>query len=65
MPLYEYRCGECGHVVEVLERAADRRKHTCPKCGCREMEKLVSAFGVGAGKRSSSPSCPTGTCPFS
>jgi len=65
MPLYEYRCSKCGHVMEVLEKANARGRHTCEKCGGRRMEKLLSTFGVGAGVKSAGGSCPTGTCPLS
>ena len=65
MPLYEYRCKECKHVTEVLEQANASGRHTCEKCGSGRMEKLVSTFGVGSNPRSSSGSCPTGTCPLS
>lgn len=65
MPLYEYRCGKCGHVMEVLEKSDAGGRHTCEQCGSRRMQKLMSTFGVGAGGGSSAGSCPTGTCPLS
>lgn len=65
MPLYEYRCAKCGHVMEVLEKADESRRHTCEKCGSRRMEKLMSTFGVGGRAGSSDDSCPTGTCELS
>ncbi|MFW6107480.1 MAG: FmdB family zinc ribbon protein [bacterium] len=65
MPIFEYKCEECGHVTEVLERAGSRADHKCRKCGSSRMEKLLSAFGVGKGRSSSDGSCPTGTCPLS
>ena len=65
MPLYEYRCKKCGHVTEVLEKADASGRHSCDKCGSRQMVKLLSAFAVGGGGSSSSSSCPTGTCPLS
>lgn len=64
MPLYEYRCAKCGHVMEVLEKADASHRHTCEKCGGRRMEKLMSTFRVGASAKSSGGSCPTGTCPL-
>jgi putative FmdB family regulatory protein len=65
MPIFEYRCKKCGHVTEVLERPGGGSRHECEKCGSAQMEKLLSAFGVGRGSSSSSGSCPTGTCPLS
>ena len=65
MPIYEYRCQGCGHVIEVLESASGKGKHDCPKCGQPGMQKIFSAFGVEkGGPSSSSGSCPTGTCPL-
>ena len=67
MPIFEYRCKQCGRVTEVLERPGSNRKHTCEKCGSRAMEKVFSAFSarVSSGSTSSgSSSCPTGTCPL-
>ena len=65
MPLYEYRCGKCGHITEVLEKADSSAQHVCEKCGGRRMEKLISSFGVGPAGKPSGGSCPTGTCPLS
>ena len=65
MPLYEYRCVKCAHVMEVLEPMGAGGSHKCEKCGSRRMEKLISTFGVGTAAKSSGGSCPTGTCPLS
>jgi putative FmdB family regulatory protein len=29
MPLYEYRCEDCGQVIEVLQRSGDPDPATC------------------------------------
>ena len=49
MPIFEYKCEDCGHVTEVLEKSGARKKRTCAKCGGRKMAKIFSAFGLGAG----------------
>lgn len=33
MPLYEYRCRECDHTYEKLERMSAPSTGTCPECG--------------------------------
>ena len=33
MPLYEYRCQECGLRYERLEHVSDTHDGTCPECG--------------------------------
>lgn len=32
MPLYEYRCSECGHEFEVIKKFSDYGVAICPKC---------------------------------
>lgn len=45
MPIYEYRCGACGHQSEFLQRLNDAPLTDCPECGKPELGKLVSAAG--------------------
>jgi len=45
MPIYEYRCGECGYQKEYMQRMSDALLTDCPKCGKRSLTKLVSAAG--------------------
>jgi putative FmdB family regulatory protein len=42
MPIYDYRCRECGRVSEVFVRTTTG-KVRCPHCGSEGMEQLVSA----------------------
>jgi putative FmdB family regulatory protein len=46
MPLYEYRCSQCGEQFEKLVRMSDDRNVDCPHCGDPKVQKLVSCFGV-------------------
>ena len=32
MPIYGYRCSECGHQFEVQQNFSDERLTECPKC---------------------------------
>ena len=61
MPVYEYRCGECGEQFELfLRSAAQKTAPACPKCGSAEVEKALSLFGVGragGGSKASAASC--------
>lgn len=45
MPIYEYRCGDCGFQQEVIQKMADAPLHTCPKCGKETFSKMVTAAG--------------------
>lgn len=33
MPLYDYRCTKCGHIVEVRHGFDERFSDACAKCG--------------------------------
>ena len=33
MPLYEYRCTQCGHRFEKIEKFNSEPETACPKCG--------------------------------
>lgn len=53
MPLYEYRCRECGHRFEILQRlgqGADGLE--CPQCGAPGVEKQFSTFSASGGDSS-------------
>ena len=45
MPIYEYRCDECGAHKEILQRISDAPLTDCPECGKPALKKLVSAAG--------------------
>ncbi len=45
MPIYEYRCTECGHEAEVLQKFSDPALTTCTACGKPGFTKLLSAAG--------------------
>jgi putative FmdB family regulatory protein len=45
MPIYEYRCTDCGHRLEALQRLADAPLLVCPACGKESLTKLMSAVG--------------------
>jgi putative FmdB family regulatory protein len=45
MPIYEYRCGECGFQKEYMQRMNDAPLTDCPECGKRSFKKLMSAAG--------------------
>lgn len=53
MPLYEYKCENCGERFEVIRRPSDKDEVKCPTCD-EKAKKLLSGFSVGSGSRSSS-----------
>ena len=46
MPLYEYRCNNCGHELEARQKFADEPLLTCPNCEQDELFRVVQAAGV-------------------
>lgn len=45
MPIYKYRCENCGKVVEVFQKINDDPLETCEACG-GELKKLIGNIGV-------------------
>ena len=47
MPIYEYRCQDCGRKLSVFWRSrADVKTPTCRRCGSENMIRLVSRVRV-------------------
>jgi len=50
MPIFEYRCQDCGAEFDELESVANRDKpHKCPTCGSMKSERMMSLFSTGSG----------------
>ena len=45
MPIYAYRCAECGATKDVLQKLSDPLLTICPVCGKPAMQKQVTAAG--------------------
>ncbi|MHC4556474.1 MAG: FmdB family zinc ribbon protein [Planctomycetota bacterium] len=67
MPIFEYKCNNCGHTMEFLEKTRTPRKHSCEKCSSTDLHKLLSGFAVGQSKSTSQAceTCPSGPSPTS
>jgi putative FmdB family regulatory protein len=47
MPIFEYACGDCGHVQEALILTpAQHHGMQCQRCGSNRMAKLMSAHSA-------------------
>ena len=45
MPIYAYRCAECGHAKDVLQKMSDPVLTSCPVCHAEAFQKQVTAAG--------------------
>ncbi|MFZ6691270.1 FmdB family zinc ribbon protein [Undibacterium sp. SXout20W] len=45
MPIYAYRCDECGFAKDVLQKISDEPLTECPSCGKSAFKKQVTAAG--------------------
>jgi putative FmdB family regulatory protein len=45
MPIYAYRCDECGFAKDVLQKMSDPVLTVCPSCGKPSFKKQVTAAG--------------------
>ena len=43
MPIYEYQCQACGHVLDALQKIDDAPLKKCPDCGKPKLKRLLSA----------------------
>ena len=45
MPIYEYRCTNCGHEIEAVQKISEEPLLTCPACAQDALKKRISAAG--------------------
>jgi len=43
MPIYAYRCADCGHELDALQKISDSPLTDCPACGAVALEKQITA----------------------
>ena len=43
MPIYDYKCSDCEHQIEVIQKLSDEPKTLCPNCNKESLNKMVSA----------------------
>ncbi|MEA2068168.1 MAG: zinc ribbon domain-containing protein [Verrucomicrobiota bacterium] len=67
MPLFEFKCTQCGFRFEELMGSRAAKPPKCPKCATAKTERQLSTFSASVhegGSSRNSDSCSTGTCPF-
>jgi putative FmdB family regulatory protein len=45
MPTYGYRCGDCGHQFEIVQRISEEPLKVCPKCQGK-LSKMLYPVGI-------------------
>ncbi|RLP77487.1 FmdB family transcriptional regulator [Mycetocola tolaasinivorans] len=45
MPLYSYKCTECGNAFDITQSLSDATLNECPACGGK-LRKLFGTVGV-------------------
>ncbi len=56
MPMYEYRCVDCGRVFEMLRSFSNAdRDLKCPVCDSEDIQRLLSSFATAGGSTSGAP----------
>lgn len=79
MPIYAYKCSDCGHEQDVMQKVSDAPLTDCPQCGKPAFAKQLTAAGFqlkgsgwyatdfkgGAPKKEEAPApaCGAGGCP--
>jgi putative FmdB family regulatory protein len=61
MPIFEFKCQDCGKQFEELIYRSDEPV-ACPICGSGKAEKMVSTFASNAFAGHSSTGCSDGSC---
>lgn len=63
MPVYEYRCLSCNTQFERLGLISERENGvSCPECGGKQAERLLSRFAASASANGGEPSALGGGC---
>ncbi len=59
MPIYEYRCNDCGAISEFLVGVSSKGETlNCKQCGSPHLEKMLSvSHSITSGKRSPGHTC--------
>jgi putative FmdB family regulatory protein len=56
MPIFEFRCEDCGRSFELLQLAAGAMASACIHCGGTRTRKLYSAFATTSASSAASVS---------
>jgi len=43
MPIYQYKCNDCDHCMEALQKISDEPLTVCPQCEAASLRKQLTA----------------------
>ncbi len=64
MPIYTYRCSDCGFQFDQQQKFSDQQLIRCPECGKKALHKVYQPVGIvfkGSGFYSTDNRSPSGT----
>ncbi|MTI81207.1 MAG: zinc ribbon domain-containing protein [Firmicutes bacterium] len=44
MPIYDFKCKDCGEKFTVMVSISEKDKVKCPECDCDNIQQLMSGF---------------------
>ena len=65
MPIYEFRCTQCGHVFEKIFTSSEEQVDlVCPECDATSVDRVVSVtnYAMGTGPQGKQAKLDTKTC---
>jgi putative FmdB family regulatory protein len=67
VPIYEYKCDDCGKITELLESSGNKGERKCGHCGSGKLKKQFSVFSaqVKEGQSKKCFGCSDNSCPHS
>jgi len=65
MPIFEFRCVDCGHIFEKLFISSEEKTQmVCPECKSQSLERVVSRsnYSMGVGPNGKQPKLISRSC---
>lgn len=46
MPIFDFKCQECGYKFDLMISNANKDQAKCPQCGAEKLQQLLSSFSA-------------------
>ena len=57
MPIFDFKCEECGNKFDLMISNRDKNNVLCPQCNSDSIKQLLSMFAVTTSRPSCSDNC--------